>query len=622
MMKPESEAPRSDVAWWILWCGPALVSVSFLALTVWTWRKWPDLLVDFGRELYVPWQLTMGKVLYVDIAYFNGPLSPYLNSLWFRLFGVSITTLIFVNLAILAAITCLIYTIFRDACDRITATSTSLTFICVFGFSQYTFVGNYNFVSPYSHEMTHGVGFTVGMIFLFSRYVRYRQLYVIMLAGLFLGLVFVTKAEVFLAAAAAAALGLGLLEVSSRSPGRRAGVASMAFVGATLLPIASFMAFLSIQMSATQALIGITGTWRALLTSSVATIPFYRVSMGLSDPGTNLLMMFRASAGIVLLAGAVAVADAARRLQKTRKTVAGLSALLFAVALLVKQVPAPGSLGRQWPVPWLLIGWPLPLFALGAGAALTVMCIKRRAEHQSSLRLLPLAMWAAMSFILLGKIILYPRLYHYGFALAMPATILLVALSVWLMPEVLRRFCGTGDFFRRIAVAMVLTDIMFYLFLSNMYYSRKDYVVGEDGDAIMTYGPQTDLAGIGTKRALERIQSLIPPKATFVALPEGVMLNYLSRRSNPTPYINFMPPEMSMFGEATILESFKAQPPNFILLVHKETSEYGFEYFGADASYGRQIMEWIDGHYMTEERILSEPLRDTRFGIKIMKRRS
>jgi len=579
--------------------------------------------VDFGRELYVPWQLTTGKVLYVDIAYFNGPLSPYLNSLWFRLFGVSITTLIFVNLAILAAITFLIYTIFCDACDRTTATTASLTFVCVFGFSQHVSVGNYNFVTPYSHELTHGIGFTVGMIFLFSRYVRYRQLHVIILAGLFLGLVFLTKAEVFLAAAAAAAVGLGLLEVSSRSLGRRTGVASLAFVGATLLPIASFIAFLSVQMSATQALRGVAGTWTALLMSNVTMNPFYRLSMGLSDPGTNLLMMVRASAGIALLAGAVAVADAARGLQKTRKTVAGLSALLVAaVALLVKQVPVPWSPTRQWPPPWLLIGWPLPFLTLTAGAAITTMCIGRRAEHQITVRLLPLAMWAVLSFVLLGKIILYPRLYHYGFALAMPATLLLVALSVWLVPEVLRRFYGRGDFFRRIAVAMVLADIVFYLFLSNMYYSRKDYVVGENGDAILTYGPHTDLAGIGTRQALQRIQSLMSPEATFVALPEGVMLNYLSRRSNPTPYINFMPPEMSMFGEATILKSFKAQPPDFILLVHKETSEYGVGYFGTDPGYGRQIMEWVDSHYVTEERVLDEPLRDKRFGIKILKRRS
>ncbi|HEY1628509.1 MAG TPA: hypothetical protein VGF52_01550, partial [Tepidisphaeraceae bacterium] len=49
------------------------ISLTFLIMLAWTWGTWPDPIVDFGRELYVPWQLTQGKILYRDIAYFNGP---------------------------------------------------------------------------------------------------------------------------------------------------------------------------------------------------------------------------------------------------------------------------------------------------------------------------------------------------------------------------------------------------------------------------------------------------------------------------------------------------------------------------------------------------------------------
>jgi len=42
--------------------GPSVVVATFLAMSAWTWRKWPDILVDFGRELYVPWQRVAGKV--------------------------------------------------------------------------------------------------------------------------------------------------------------------------------------------------------------------------------------------------------------------------------------------------------------------------------------------------------------------------------------------------------------------------------------------------------------------------------------------------------------------------------------------------------------------------------
>ena len=68
-----------------------------------TWQTWPHAFVDFGRELYVPWRLVEGEVLYRDVLYFNGPLSPYLNALWFALFGTSLRTLVLCNLATVAA---------------------------------------------------------------------------------------------------------------------------------------------------------------------------------------------------------------------------------------------------------------------------------------------------------------------------------------------------------------------------------------------------------------------------------------------------------------------------------------------------------------------------------------
>jgi hypothetical protein len=63
------------------WLGPFTVLLVGAIDAWWTWRKWPDVLPDFGRELYAAWQLSAGKTLYTDVAYFKGPLSPYLNAL-------------------------------------------------------------------------------------------------------------------------------------------------------------------------------------------------------------------------------------------------------------------------------------------------------------------------------------------------------------------------------------------------------------------------------------------------------------------------------------------------------------------------------------------------------------
>src|SRR5207244_13175095 len=101
--------------------GPALIAGAATAMASWTREKWADPLIDFGRELYVPWQLSQGRVLYADVAYLNGPLSPYLNALWFRLFGVGIRTLVICNVALVAAIVVLLYRLVEEVSDGLTA---------------------------------------------------------------------------------------------------------------------------------------------------------------------------------------------------------------------------------------------------------------------------------------------------------------------------------------------------------------------------------------------------------------------------------------------------------------------------------------------------------------------
>ncbi|MFH0981307.1 MAG: glycosyltransferase family 39 protein [Planctomycetota bacterium] len=205
-----------------------------------SWRKWPDPLVDFGRELYIPWQLASGKVLYRDIACLFGPFSQYLNALWFKLFGVSLSTLIFCNLAILAGMTILIYRLLADATDRLTATTAGLTLLLLFAFSEYTTIGNYNFVCPYSHEATHGTALAVAMIFCLSKTETHLPGLMHLLAGLCLGFVMLTKAETSLAACAVVVVWL-ILCVLVRPPRARFNTRlTLVLLLATAVPMVGF----------------------------------------------------------------------------------------------------------------------------------------------------------------------------------------------------------------------------------------------------------------------------------------------------------------------------------------------------------------------------------------------
>ena len=94
----------------------------FVALAGWSWGKWSDPQIDFGNELYTAWQITEGRLLYAEMAYRNGPLSHYLNALGFALFGVSARTLVWCNLAVLAAIVAMTFRAVTATCGRLPGT--------------------------------------------------------------------------------------------------------------------------------------------------------------------------------------------------------------------------------------------------------------------------------------------------------------------------------------------------------------------------------------------------------------------------------------------------------------------------------------------------------------------
>ena len=141
----------------------------------WSWGRCPDVLVDFGRELYTAWQLSEGRTLYVDVAYFNGPLSPYWNALVFRCFGASVATLTLANAAVLGAILVLIYQLMSALAGRVAAWVGAMWIVLVCECGHYVVHGNYNFLYPYSHETTHGMLASVASIWCFWRFITSRR---------------------------------------------------------------------------------------------------------------------------------------------------------------------------------------------------------------------------------------------------------------------------------------------------------------------------------------------------------------------------------------------------------------------------------------------------------------
>ena len=198
------------------------------------------------------------------------------------------------------------------------------------------------------------------------------------------------------------------------------------------------------------------------------------------------------------------------------------------------------------------------------------------------------------------------RIIHYGCWLAMPATMLLViALSRWI-PEAIGRRGGSPAAFLAGAGGAWAAVLRGSPAISGIKMKPLTVSVG-----FVAYQFWADpMRGNCVNNAVIAAEQ-IPPDNTIACFPEGIIINYLSRRRTPTPYVNFNPPDLLLFGENRMITALNDSPPDFVFLVHKDTSEFGERFFGHD--YGQKLNAWIEERYVEESLptldLGSEPFR-------------
>ncbi len=609
MTNPDSKERRAEnfLSRHSFWIGLGFTAAAFVFAAAISWRRWPDLLVDFGGQLYIPWRISNGAVLYRDLFYFaGGPFSQYFNALLFKIFGVSFFTLIVANLTFVAAILFLIYRRFIAATDVMTGTTICLGIVLVFAFGEYSNIGNYNYVAPYSHEVLHGLILSILAVALLSDWLVKERLCFALAAGFCSGLVFLTKPDVFVALAAAGVVAF-IIFYLTRWNINFAVKSLAAFLFAGMIPLLGFfLYFLSVE-NWRESLRSVVFGWLPLFQTAIAKNPYYQWCMGFDEPFTHLREML---VHFLFVASAVVFyALAFRFVQKLKSKPAKWFLLLLLVAPLL-------FLAVRFD--WNSCGSSLPLLCFSTCVLLRENYKKLSAERETAFPLL----WSVFGLVLLLKLGLFPRIWHYGFALAMPAFVSAVYLLLWLLPRLLENKFQVPARFFRAAVCLVLLIGFGNLFLqSEKFYALKNLAVGGVNDQIMAFGPQgNSVEARTTKAALAWIETNVPPDATIAALPQGVILNYLSRRINPTPCLDWNPTMFTVFGQEKMTAAFEKNPPDYICLVEWKSYDFGIGYFGHYPGYGVELMQWIDKNYRPVQLFGSEPLQNGLFGIKILKR--
>ena len=614
-MSEVDQPGRADRSW--AWMDLLILFALAGAMALWTWGAWPDALIDWGTQLYLAWQVSIGKALYRDIAYFNGPISIYFNAILFKLFGVNQPVIWFANFAILGAIIVMLYWLLRDLGGRLAALVGGIVFVTMFAFSRYVVIGNYNYITPYTQEMTHGVALNLLAIILLRRFVRRGRIIDLAAMGFVQGLCFLTKAEVFLPGFVAIVVGMAMTLLAHRHRFSRPARLVAIFLASALAAPAIAVVLLSIAMPFATAVRGVLGSWPWMLDSRVRQMSFYRWISGTNDLAGNLKsMLFWLLGYLLLFGGMLASALFTARLLRNRdaQSKEHRSAnfnIVIAPALFT-------AIGCYLAFHFKLISptdafRPLPLIIaiLFVIALWQWRCLRRSAptddpEIDRLILRITVLIFAGVSLV---KIALWPRIWHYGFVLAMPATMLLVeAITSWI-PKMLARRGANALVFTSASIGLCAAMILIYLQLAAFYSPPHTVIVGAGGDAFVS----ANFRGGEINDAIADIQQLIRPDQTLAVVPQGLMINYLTRRSHPNRFVNLMQPEVITSGEDVVLQEWQTHPPDFVLLTQSDVADNGFRLI--DDIYGGKLLAWIRRNYSQLQSSQGQ------IGMTLMKRR-
>lgn len=530
---------------------PVLAAAAALAAS---WQRWINPFVDSGRELDVPWRLAQGERLYRDIAYYYGPLGPWVSSLALRLFGNRWVVLEVVCAALSAVIFLLLFRLTRRAGSLLSATvATTLAAALCMGAPR-----GGAFLFPYSSSSLFALaGALLALDAAASESPRR------LLIALGLGFALISRLEI----GAAAAVVIVLAAVRSRPREEtRETWGDLAAVSAGSLLAAGIYGIACAGIPWPDLIAD--GPFGPFLAMPAEWKDLYLQVSGLGEPDKSVS---RIAVSLVL---DVLVLAAAARLALPRPGRSASRALFAGAGFLVLTAylcsPLCDSLKNLPPL--LAI---LPPAALVAALAL----LGRPLEGRRRSQFLLFAFSAALaSRVLLGMAV-GPRMSPYS---ALPLPGLLATAAVLTFDLLAPRLPAPQVFQRRLAAIFAVLGLLFLYRLARVDHAPQ--IVELQTAAGTLRLPAREAGALaGTLRFVE---SHAHEGETLTAFPESGFFNFVLGLRSPLRQDLIVPGVLAGAREAAAARRVGTAGPKYILLCNRPTPEYGPVAFGLDYAAG------------------------------------
>jgi hypothetical protein len=579
-----------------------------------TWLKWGDLVVDTFRDLWVPMQLIDGRVLYKDIFYEYGFFPPYSLSIIYRLFDANIITMVSFGLLITILESICLFNICRLFMNDVLSLVLILNFILVFALNRLNgMIAIFSYILPYSFAMLFFVLFVTISLLYFLRFIFSNHFNNLWVWNISIILAFLSRADLSLIVWAAFLLcgitititGLCKLNIqlfvyllipvpvsisayliflafSDGYAGFRESV-----VNHIVFQISGQSTFTRDMLTGGNIILGVIVSFICLCIV-IASLVFLTHSLSefksFRNNKSSVCQLFIAMSAFAISLALIIYISYNNGFYISMSVAMALGALCLASKLAIHSIDSLSPDNANFP--YRLHMAKFSLFVVSGGFAARVLF--RTIPDKYGTYLLALALVCLYVFYIdIAKYLLKIN------NCDLTPRALSIVLALWFMCSVLP----------------------YWIISLNNYGATNAKLVTEKGSIYCYNAYQTDILN----QTIRYIVHNIPERSSMVVIPEGIGINALTQRNNPLRYYYFIPPALAFIGENRLLSSFESARVEYILLVHRPTSEYGPKRFGVD--YAIKLNGWIKEHYELLAIFGAFPFTTEMFGTAIYKRK-
>ncbi|MDD3237268.1 MAG: glycosyltransferase family 39 protein [Candidatus Gastranaerophilales bacterium] len=505
-------------------------------------------MTDIGREVYIPWQMIKGQLLYKNIYTIFGPFPYQLNALWLKLVGDSLSSFYLIGLINSFLVINLVYAISREFLSKGNSFLITLFVMQSSIFAYHIF--NFNF--PYAYASVYAVSALLASLLTLLKYQKSKDVKFAYLASFFAGISLLSKYDYVLYILYLVCVFCFICPLTWRQKIK----ATLVFIS---MPLISYGALL-IQ--------GVTfSDWynNFLLVQKMATtkeLSHFYFSLGVYFHFNIFLQTVLYA--LIFLAIFKVSSFCLFKVNNKHRFFKILFIIIFQIVYFLYFIKM-----SFWSFAFLSV----------INAMILVSSLSKIYKNKLLFTLVITA------FLTSFKAFYFLNMTTYGSAIVIFTLISVVSATLVLCDNDEKRIVLNRN------IKMILLAGIVALCLINATFIRmaKNPIITPKGTLYTTYP-----CYYTNSMLMKYLEQNDKKGKKMIILPETPFMNYVLNMDSDNQAYTTLPVEVAVFGEEKIIQRFKQIKPEFFVVSNRKTEEYGYDYICKNYAFGLCSMIYND----------------------------